>query len=136
MRLCTLPNIWLVRTLHCSSLMRAGLGAKPDDYMRAKVALSINLGGHALLRRWRDLSPPAAKHRALFTTVAPARIGDYRAPHKHRRNLWILWKTQELRLWNLWKTPLRSLLAADCLVIIGHVSQAEEIGSIPLKYAF
>jgi hypothetical protein len=41
MRLGALPDIWLVRTLHCSSLMCAGLGAKPDEYMRAKVDLSI-----------------------------------------------------------------------------------------------
>ena len=34
-RLRTLPNVRLVCTLHCSSLMRAGFGAKPDEYMRA-----------------------------------------------------------------------------------------------------
>ena len=46
MRLRTLPNVRLVCTLHCSSLMRAGIGAKPDEYMRGLRAVS-NPGAHA-----------------------------------------------------------------------------------------
>jgi hypothetical protein len=34
MRLGALPHIWLISTLHCSSLMRPGFGAKPDEYIR------------------------------------------------------------------------------------------------------
>jgi len=40
-RLRTLPNVRLVCTLHsCSSLMRAGFGAKPDEYMRGVRVVS------------------------------------------------------------------------------------------------
>jgi hypothetical protein len=53
-RLCTLPNVRLVCTLHCSSLMRAGFGAKPDEYMRA-----VRVVSNATRQRARRFSPEA-----------------------------------------------------------------------------
>lgn len=77
MRLGALPNIWLVRTLHCSSLMRAGLGAKPDEYMRAKVAMSI--------RPTAACRQSSAFPRMRRIAHSPLRMSTAQTPRDRRR---------------------------------------------------
>ena len=127
MRLRTLPNVRLVCTLHCSSLMRAGFGAKPDEYMRVLRLVSNTCGSRLAWALANAGFPDVKLSNRRSIGAFPQVRGSFIPVEKIALNLWILWKTQDSRLWNLWITWLSPLFVHRLLAIIDRTRRTHDL---------
>jgi hypothetical protein len=124
--LCTLPIVWLVRTLHVSSFLSAARqprrpGGKPGDYTDRSSGVSNTRVCGALGGVSHNV-PALDRWRSSMTTKKPEK-------------LWIVWKTQDVRLSKLWITRSGALFVHRPSVRIGAAHIGDECAPVTLKIA-